>query len=82
MNSKGVCMKCGCGWQEHRNMDHKNILEKEKKIVTVAEIYENYKSATKNADSEQTVINNVEQEEKRLSDEFQSTVKEIRFVCL
>ena len=59
-------------------MDHKNILEKVKKTVTVEEILEKYKAAQKNASNEEQVIKNVETEEKKLSDEFQVTVQEIR----
>ena len=78
MNKDGYCKECKCHWKEHRNMDHKNILEKVKKTVTVEEILEKYKAAQKNASNEEQVIKNVETEEKKLSDEFQVTVQEIR----
>ena len=78
MNANGYCKKCKCHWREHRNMDHKLILEKVKRIVNVEEILEKYQVAVKNARSEEQVIENVEQQEQMLSDEFQNTVKEIR----
>ena len=59
-------------------MDHKNILEKVKKTVTVEEILEKYQAAKKNASNEEQVIENVQKEEKKLSDEFQVTVQQIR----
>ena len=78
MNSDGYCKHCKCHWSDHRNMDHKNILEKEKKIVTVEEMLEKYKDADKNEKSEKNVIKNVEHEQQKLSDEFQVTVQNIR----
>merc|ERR1712130_817448 len=78
MKDDGFCKHCKCHWTKHRNMDHKNILEKVKKIVTVEHILEKYNAADKNAKNEKQVIKNVEHEEKKLSDEFQVTVQEIR----
>ena len=79
MNGDGFCKHCKCHWTHHRNMDHKNILEKVKKIVTVDHILEKYKAADNNAKNEKQVIKNVEQEENKLSDEFLMTVQEIRY---
>ena len=78
MESSGNCRHCKCHWSAHTNMDHKLIMEKEKKIISVEEMLEKYQDADAKGKEKENVIKNVERKEKALTDEFHQYLRKIR----
>ena len=78
MESSGNCRHCKCHWSAHRNMTHKLVMEKEKKIINVKEMFEKWQDANAKGKEKESVIKNVEKEEKALTTIFQNTLLEIR----